>query len=317
MDIYFDENNRFVAALNISEKKGTIKTPVEEVEINEDGIIGDAHAGKWHRQVSLLAQEDVENFSIIDAKGRVFLPGEFAENILTRGIDYKKISILDKVRIGEVELEITQIGKKCHGDGCAIYTETGKCVMPKAGVFARVNNPGKVRKNDKIEYIPRPLKIKVITLSDRASSGIYEDLSGPEITRMLNEFFIGKKWHLQIENVIIPDDKDLLFDELKQTYNDGYDFIFTTGGTGIGKRDITPETVLKFADKELPGIMEYIRVKYGETIPSALLSRGVAAIKEQTIIYTLPGSVKAVKEYTAEILRTIEHSILMINNISH
>lgn len=306
-----------VVSVNISEEKGTIKTPREFIELNKTGIINDAHRGKWHRQVSLLAQEDIDLFSEQDASGRNFLPGEFAENITTQGIDFKKVSILDRIRIGEVELEISQIGKMCHGDGCAIYVEVGKCVMPKSGIFAKVIKGGKISKNDLFEYIPHPLKIKVITLSDRASSGEYRDKSGPAITLELMNFFKDKRWHPEFSNAIIPDEQDRLLKELQKCEDEKTDIVFTTGGTGIGPRDITPDVIENYSDKLVPGIMEYIRIKYGEKIPSALLSRSIAAVKGNMQIYCLPGSVKAVKEYVQEITRTIEHAILMIHGLGH
>ena len=180
MDSKPDDGKIFVVSVNISEEKGTSKIPRDKVEVNELGIIGDAHSGKWHRQVSMLAKEDVDKFSLLDANNRVFIPGEFAENITTSGIDLSKVAILDCFKIGNVELEVSQIGKVCHGDECAIYVEVGKCVMPKAGIFTRVIKTGVINKNDIIEYIPRPLKIKIITLSYRASSGEYEDKAAPE-----------------------------------------------------------------------------------------------------------------------------------------
>ncbi|MBU1101226.1 MAG: molybdenum cofactor synthesis protein [Bacteroidetes bacterium] len=313
----FDTANGKVISLNISEEKGVIKTPRDTIELNELGIIDDAHRGRWHRQISLLAQEDIDGFSEKDASGRKFLPGEFAENITTQGIDFKEISILDRIKFGEVELEISQIGKMCHGDGCAIYVEVGKCVMPKSGIFARVIKGGTISKDSELVYHPRPLKIKVITLSDRASAGEYQDQSGPAITQKLVNFFSGKRWHTEFSSVIISDDKAQLKNELEKCESDNIDIIFTTGGTGIGPRDITPDVILDFAANEIPGIMDYIRMKYGEKIPSALLSRSVAAFKGTTLIFALPGSVKAVKEYTEEITRVLEHTLLMVHGLGH
>ena len=312
-----DEIKSFVVSVNISEEKGTSKVQKDKVEVNELGIVGDAHSGKWHRQVSMLAKEDVDKFSLLDADNRIFTPGEFAENITTSGIDLSKVAILDRFKIGKVELEVSQIGKVCHGDECAIYVEVGKCVMPKAGIFTRVIKTGLIQKNDIIEYIPRPLKIKIITLSDRASSGEYEDRSGPGIKEMLAEYFTGKRWHTEFLYSLIPDSEKELTAELNKCINEEVDFVFTTGGTGIGPRDITPDVVLKFSDKTIPGIMEYIRMKYGEIVPAALLSRSVAAVKKNTIIYTLPGSVKAVTEYTSEIIKTMEHALLMLHGLGH
>ncbi len=311
------DQNKHIVSLNISEEKGTIKTPREQVEVNKQGIVGDAHSGNWHRQVSMLAQEDIDNFSLLDADGRKFLPGEFAENITTSGIDFKKVAVLDKFKIGDVVLEVTQIGKKCHGDGCAIYVEVGKCVMPKSGIFTRVVTDGVIKTNDAIEFFPRPLKIKIITLSDRAFSGEYKDLSGPTIKKNLEEHFANKRWHVEYSYSLIPDDGAKLLSELQKSIDEKIDVVFTTGGTGIGPRDITPEIIEKFSDKLIPGIMEQIRFKYSATIPSAVLSRSVAAVKNGTLIFCLPGSVKAVEDYMEEILKVLEHAILMVHGLGH
>ncbi len=142
-----------VVSVNISEKKGTIKIPVESIELTSTGVTNDAHAGKWHRQVSLLARESNEKFAR-DAKRDVAY-GEFAENITTEGIVLYKTIPGDRLIIGETELEITQIGKKCHGDNCAIFREVGSCVMPKEGIFARVLKGGVIRAGDKMQYISK------------------------------------------------------------------------------------------------------------------------------------------------------------------
>lgn len=302
-----------VISVNISENKGTVKHPVEEITITRTGVTGDAHAGEWHRQVSLLAVESVEKFSK-EAKRKINV-GEFAENITTQGIDLPGCHIFDRFRIGEAELELTQIGKECHGTACAIFKEVGNCVMPKEGVFCRVLKTGKVKPNDRIGYVPKVYRASIITLSDRASAGVYEDRSGPRIKEMLNSFFSARNQRSEIQNVLIPDDADALKKLLLRQKDGGADFIFTTGGTGIGERDITVETVSGMLDKQLPGIMELIRVKYGMEKPNALLSRGVAGTMGKTIVYTLPGSVKAVSEYMSEITKTMDHTLFMLHGI--
>jgi molybdopterin adenylyltransferase len=306
-------DNPKVISVNISEKKGTIKHPVEEITITETGVMDDAHAGDWHRQVSMLAMESVEKFSK-EAKRKINF-GEFAENITTQGIDLPKCHIFDRFRIGETELELTQIGKECHGTACAIFKEVGNCVMPKEGIFCRVLKTGKIKSNDQIVYVPKIVHVFIITLSDRASSGIYKDLSGPKINELVKSFFSAANQRFEIHNVLIPDDADALQKLLIQQKNDHADFIFTTGGTGIGERDITVETVSNMLDKQLPGIMELIRVKYGMEKPNALLSRGVAGTMGKTIVYTLPGSVKAVTEYMSEITKTMDHTLFMLHGI--
>ena len=136
-----------VISVNISEKKGTIKVPVEKIELKiNHGIVGDAHAGNWHRQVSLLAEESLD-------KMRVKLPalkaGDFAENIMTRGIVLHTLSIGTILKVGECELELTQIGKQCH-KGCEIKNITGECIMPTEGIFTIVKKEGFIYPGDEI-----------------------------------------------------------------------------------------------------------------------------------------------------------------------
>ena len=139
-----------VTSVNISEKKGTVKHPVEEARLlPRHGIVGDAHAGDWHRQVSLLAEESVDQLR--EALPQL-KPGAFAENIDTVGIDLKSLPVGTRLRIGEAEMEVTQIGKECHG-GCAIKKAAGRCVMPTEGIFAAVLKEGTVRAGDVIEII--------------------------------------------------------------------------------------------------------------------------------------------------------------------
>lgn len=237
------ENNHCgeIVSLNISRKKGTIKTPQDQFVLTELGIDGDAHAGRWHRQISLLADESVKKFA--SQSDRDFLPGEFAENITTRGIDLLKVAVFDRFHIGDVLLEVTQLGKKCHGGGCAIYREVGKCVMPKEGIFCRVLKPGVIKPGDTIRYEKRPLTFKIITLSTRASLGEYEDRSGPHIKEKIVEAFEGKPWQVEFDTVLIGDDSKKLEQEIMTAVDRRVPFIFTTGGTGIGKSDITPDTL--------------------------------------------------------------------------
>lgn len=158
--------------------------------------------------------------------------------------------------------------------------------------------------------LPERFKVRIITLSDRAFRGEYQDLSGPRIKEILTDFLALERWESDIDNVLIPDDPDILRD-LVISSGRTCNFIFTTGGTGIGPNDITVETVSPLLSKEIPGIMEFIRIKYGIERPNTLLSRGVAGITGQALIYTLPGSLKAVNEYMAEIIKTLKHTVLM------
>ena len=141
-----------IKSINISLKKGEKKTPVNAAEINESGIINDAHAGDWHRQISLLAEESIDkmrqklqtagsNLKLID--------GDFAENITTEGLELKNVKIGQKIKTESVILEITQIGKECHS-GCEIMKQVGSCIMPREGIFAKVIKTGTIKTGDDI-----------------------------------------------------------------------------------------------------------------------------------------------------------------------
>ncbi len=136
-----------VLAVGVSENKGERKKPVEAVELRENhGIVGDAHAGDWHRQVSLLAQESIDKMR---ALGLDVSAGDFAENITTSGIDLVSLPIGSRLQIGETLLEVTQIGKECH-TRCAIFYQAGDCVMPKEGIFVKVLHGGTIGQGDTI-----------------------------------------------------------------------------------------------------------------------------------------------------------------------
>ncbi|WP_270939964.1 MOSC domain-containing protein [Romboutsia lituseburensis] len=140
-----------VVSINISEKKGTIKVPVDKAEIKlNHGIVNDAHAGNWHRQISMLASESIDKMK---QKGFNHLKfGDFAENITTQGIEVYLLPVGSKLRIGECKVEVTQIGKKCHS-GCEIKKITGDCVMPREGIFVKVIKEGYIKINDNIEVL--------------------------------------------------------------------------------------------------------------------------------------------------------------------
>jgi MOSC domain-containing protein YiiM len=140
-----------IRAISVSRQKGTQKVNVPDAELKADfGLVGDAHAGPWHRQVSLLAVESIEKMI---AKGAKVSPGNFAENITTEGIDLLKLSLGSRLRLGEaVELEVTQFGKKCHSE-CEIFQQVGDCIMPREGIFAKVKKAGRIRVGDVIEVL--------------------------------------------------------------------------------------------------------------------------------------------------------------------
>jgi MOSC domain-containing protein YiiM len=146
-------NSFEILSVNVSLEKGTEKHPVPEVEVSLSGLEGDAHAGDWHRQVSLLDSESIEAFAL--KTGLEITPGDFGENITTRGGDFSALAPGDRLS-GEdgLSMVVTQLGKECHGDGCSIYRRVGKCVMPARGVFCRVESPGVLREGASLTVTP-------------------------------------------------------------------------------------------------------------------------------------------------------------------
>ena len=295
-----------IKAICMSEKKGTNKRPVEEaLFITEHGLKGDAHAGDWHRQVSFLALEEIEDFR---RRGGEVEFGDFGENIVAEGIAFDQLPVGTRLKAGEVFFEITQIGKKCHSH-CEIYKVMGDCIMPREGVFTEVIEGGTVRPGDEITLIPadqdRPFTAAVITLSDRGFRGEREDKSGPVIREMLTA--AGYKI---VETLLLPDGKPRLEAELKRLADQRQvNVVFTTGGTGFSERDLTPEATIAVSDRLAPGIGEALRA-YSMTItPKAMLSRQTAGIRKKTLIINLPGSPKACRENLDFLLGPLEHGL--------
>ena len=181
--------------------------------------------------------------------------GAFGENLVVEGFDFRTLPVTSRFAIGDVVLEMTQIGKECHND-CVIKQQTGECIMPREGVFARVIAGGEIRVGDEVTLLPPPenppLRAAVITLSDKGSRGEREDKSGPLIVKMLAA--AGYKVE---ETLLLPDEAAALKAQLIRLA-DGrqVNLILTTGGTGFSPRDITPEATLAVADRNAPGIAE-------------------------------------------------------------
>ena len=325
-----------VKAVCTSSVKGVRKEPVKEACLIEDyGIEKDAHAGKWHRQVSLLSWEKVQEFN---KSGAGVSDGDFGENLLVSGINFRSLPVgtrflicpaeevvhaaadglteetahatdlKNEEAVGGALLELTQIGKACH-HSCEIRKRVGVCIMPTDGVFAKVVRGGMVKPGDRVRVLPpdpdRPYTAAVITLSDRAFSGVYEDRSGPKAAEILKA-----AGYEVVETILLPDDQSRLERELERLADQRQvSLVLTTGGTGFSERDRTPEATMAVADRNAQGIAEAIRVKSLAVTDHAMLSRGVSVIRKKTLIVNLPGSVKAVQESLGFILGALDHGL--------
>ena len=293
-----------VESICISEVRGTRKKQIEKANLIKDwGIEGDAHAGSWHRAVSLLSYEKFEEASerFRAAGYKALDPGDFAENIMVSGIDFAKLPVGIRFRCGDAVLRMTQIGKECHAD-CEIRKATGDCIMPREGVFAVVEEGGIIQPGDEFGILPT---VAVITVSDSGAKGEREDKAGPEIVKAMED--LGYKVG---ETHIVSDDREGLAKLMAEIADGGRaQLILTTGGTGFSPRDNTPEATMDVAEKMVPGIPEAMRA-YSMTItPRGMLSRGTAAIRKQTLIVNLPGSPKAVRENLEVLVPALGHGI--------
>ena len=288
----------------ISEVRGTAKKQVERATLVKDwGIEGDAHAGTWHRAVSLLSFERFEaaRARFAEANLRGLQPGDFAENLMVCGIDFARLPVGIRFRCGDAVLRMTQIGKECHTD-CEIRRTAGECIMPKEGVFAVVEEGGEIRVGDAFGILP---SVAVITVSDSAAKGERTDEAAPLIVEAMKT--LGYR---VCETHIVSDDKQNLAD-LMASIADGNraQLILTTGGTGFSPRDNTPEATLQIAERVVPGIPEAMRAHSMRITPRGMLSRAAAGIRKQTLIVNLPGSPKAVRETLEVLLPVLDHAI--------
>jgi molybdopterin adenylyltransferase len=295
----------------VSAKKGICKheVPAAKVEVDH-GIEDDAHAGDWHRQISLLAHQDIE---FMRSKGLTLKPGAFGENFVLEGIDTDGLGVGSRLRVGPVLLEMTQVGKVCH-TRCAIYYTTGDCIMPRTGLFARVLEGGLVTPGmpvTLVQEVPRStIQAAVVTVSDRCAAGTALETAGPAVVKVLQEELGARvAW-----TALLPDEAGPVKETLKDFSDRRVDLILTVGGTGISARDATPEATRIVLDRELPGVAKAMRASSAGITANALLSRAKAGIRRETLIIILPGSLKAAVESLRALLPALPHEIEMLRN---
>ena len=298
-----------VVAVCVSSERGTQKQNVGSGRFAVGwGIEGDAHAGRWHRQVSMLGLDQIAAFN---ARGAGVEPGAFGENLVVEGFEFRALPVGTLLRCGGVLLEITQIGKECHNH-CEIYRRMGDCIMPREGVFARVLCEGVIRVGDEMAVEARqgvrPWQAAVITLSDKGARGERTDESGPAIAGRLQA-----AGYEVVEQLLIADDAEMLKKQLCRLADQRQlDLVLTTGGTGFSPRDVTPEATLAVAERSAPGIAEAIRAASLAVTSRAMLSRGAAVIRGKTLIINLPGSPKACMESMDVFLDVVPHGLELL-----
>ena len=297
-----------IEALCISQNKGEQKQPVDDASFRDNhGIVDDAHAGSEHRQVSLLALDDIE--SVRETLPDI-LPGAFAENVVVSGLNLAELGLGSRLRLGEtVVLSVTQIGKECHTP-CRIGQITGDCIMPRLGLFTRVEAGGTARVGEEVQVLeaiaPGKFQAVVLTISDRCARAEAIDTAGPSTAKLLAEQLDCHIYRVKI----LPDEQEVIAERLRH-YCDGHsiDLVVTVGGTGFSPRDVTPEATRQVIERPTPGLDEVMRAKSLPKTPHAILSRSCSGIRGRTLILNLPGSESAAKENLQVILPALEHGL--------
>ena len=298
-----------ILAVCTSAEKGTAKRSAARAEfIINHGIKGDAHAGPWHRQVSLLSHQKIEDFR---AKGAEVEDGAFGENLVVEGIDFSSLSVGTLLECNDVVLEMTQIGKECHSH-CAIFKVMGDCIMPREGVFAKVVHGGFIGVGDEMRVrqishdgTSAPYRVWIITASDKGFAKEREDLSGP----LIREIAVSAGY-APAGYTLLSDDQAGITNELRRICDNGLaELILTSGGTGFSHRDRMPEATAAAAERLAPGIAEAMRAQSMTVTKRAMLSRAVSVIRGSTLIVNLPGSPKAARENLEFILPDLRHGL--------
>lgn len=296
-----------VVAVCAAERTGVAKRPLGAVTVRPGhGVEGDAHAGDWHRQVSLI---DTLRQGEVRARVPELADGAFGENFVVDGIDLREAGIGSLLGLGErVLVEVTQIGKVCH-DRCGIYRAVGECPMSSEGVFARVIEGGEVRPGDaaRVErLVGRGTgQCAVVVVSDRCARGETRDTAGELLGRLLGEAGFNV-----MEKVLVPDERPAIAAAIAGLCDErGADAVFTAGGTGMAPRDVTPEATMEVIERPVPGIPEAIRAATMARTPRSILSRGVSGVRGRTLVVNLPGSEKGVRECIEVVLPVLGHAI--------
>lgn len=303
--------NARLVAVCLSAEKGQAKQAAPAGQLVADqGLRGDAHAGPGHRQVSLLSREAIER---MQEKCGPLAWGAFGENLVSQGLDTADLGLGSRLRVGEkAVLEVTQIGKVCHHP-CAIAQRAGECIMPREGLFLRVVEGGTVRASDALVVTdrvpPEIIQGAILTVSDRVARGEREDQAGPALSQLLSQRLGARV----AATAVVPDEREAITEALRHfCERGGLDLVITSGGTGFGPRDVTPEATAEVVERHTPGLDEAMRAASLKVTPHGILSRGRSGICGRTLIVNVPGSPNAACENLEAILPALPHAIEVI-----
>ena len=293
-----------IVSVNVAESKGVRKGAVESIKLVVDhGVEGDAHAGPWHRQVSLLGNESIQK--MLSACPGVD-PGAFGENVTTEGLRAVRTPGGRHGSTPASRCWRSRRSARSATRAARSSDQAGDCVMPREGIFAKVVEGGELRPGEGIVLLKNTLiHAAVLTVSDKGSRGEREDTSGDALENALRELGAAA-----VERAIVPDETDRIAAELRHWADEtAVNLVLTTGGTGMTSRDVTPEATLSVLERQAPGFAEAMRAGSLATTPHAMLSRAVSGIRGRTLIVNMPGSPRACREQFAMIAAALPHGV--------
>ena len=302
-----DKANGSVKSVNRSYEKATIKHAVDSVQIDITGISQDVDAGQWHRQIGILAWEDIAEFA--RKNNRTIAPGELGEHITLQKVEVNKMQLFDRLLVGGVELEVTQVAGDKHTAG-----ERGTLLENK-GVFARVIKSGTVQVGDHVELNHKYFALHLLIVSDGGSRHFYRKRTGELIKEMLMDFCKAHFPNFSLKQSVVINDEQVLTREFYRSKQLKHDLFFTVGGTGWGKHDITTATLRNLLTREMSGIMQWVKGEYGAQNPAIFLSDALAGIADDMLVFSLPGNLSAAKEYMQELAPLLKDIVLNFNGI--
>jgi MOSC domain-containing protein YiiM len=298
--------NFVVKSVNTSAEKGILKNPVEFIELNETGIVGDVHAGKWHRQVSLLAYESIKKAELVS--GIKFPFGAFAENITTSGIEINKAGILDRFENENIILEVTQIGKKCHNK-CEIGRQMGNCIMPAEGIFCRVIKGGIIYPGDIIMWKKKIFQVKIIALVDSDKDDFSNYFQLIKIVQKIRTFFNDIDRDVNIKTEIVQNSAHKFVKTIENIISGDMDVIVTSDFSCKSVNNILAKKIHDYFKACYTDIIEMLFIKNHQNNSNNYLNCGSIGALNKIVLFNLPIHPDSIDKCINEVFTKFHKSI--------
>ncbi len=302
-----------ICSINTSAGQSAPKQPVPEAQITCRGLSGDVHAVGGLKAVSLLTQESIDEANAKHSQN--YVPGEYGENLTSLGMDTNLVTPLSRITAGEVELEVTQVGKTCEKSPATEMCSKGSNLIQTAGVFLRVTQEGKLKVGDLIKLTPKVLTIHIIEYA--ANPGGNEVGGLAQAAQALLTYLLGSKpWPIEFSSDRVAPEPQALDQVLVKTQAARPDLILTFGRVGVGPGDFTPDVVVMRCTKLIPSLMEYARVHLGDRCPALLMNRGIIGAMGHSLVCTLPDDLGQLKLLLKELAPLLPQLVMSFHGLN-